>query len=195
MKKLILASQSPARRKLLQRLGIAFDVHPPPIDEDPYKQSIHDPIKLAQTLARVKAQSVFQHHPHAIVIGSDQVAHLQGLILGKPLTKERAKKILLSLRGQTHELINGVCLCSQEGIREWTQVDRLTMKNLKDEEIERYIEKDHPLSCAASYQLESLGIALFDQISSQDHTSIIGLPLLTLCKELQTLGINPLSHP
>lgn len=195
MKKLILASKSPARKKLLQRIGIPFHTYPSSVHEEPFKKSILDPVELAKTLAKAKAQNVFQHHPQSIVIGSDQVVRFQGKILGKPRNKELAQQFLSSLQGQTHELINGVCLYSPEGIKEWIQVDLLTMKSLTEKEIMNYIEKDNPLFCAGSYRLESLGIALFEKISSQDHTSITGLPLLKLCKELKKLGLDPLSSP
>ena len=194
MKKLILASSAPSRRALLERLSIPFEAISPHVDEKAWERNITDPVQLTQTLAIQKAKSVFAHYQkrnsqqNITVIGADQLAHLQGQILGKPLSKEKAVEQLSSLRGKTHELITSVSICGRQQATQWTHIDYLTMRPLGKEQIEYYLQQDAPFQCAGSYRLEKSGIALFDRISTSDYTAIIGLPLIELSKRLTSFG-------
>jgi septum formation protein len=190
--KLILASQSPYRRELLSRLGVPFEQADSGIDEDQWKKNISNPEELVKTLAYQKAKAIYQNHSEAIVIASDQVAELEGKILGKPHTIPKAVEQLQSMAGKTHRLLTAVCLIHPQGTVEWTDITSLTMRALDLHSIENYVEKDRPLDCAGSYKIESLGIALFDQIDTRDFTAITGLPLQRLSHELISLGLEVL---
>lgn len=186
MPTLILASTSPYRRALLERLGLPFTVVKPDCDEDAAKQRILDPLALAEHLAEAKARSVSRYHPQAVVIGSDQVATMAGTILGKPGEAVRAAQQLTQLAGRTHELITALAVTQGDHLQRHTDRTRLTMRPLSEAEIARYLAHDRPFDCAGAYKLECQGIALFDQITSADHTAITGLPLLALSRILRT---------
>ncbi len=188
MSELVLASTSPYRRELLQRLRIPFTCRAPGIDEASVKATIADPETLARELARRKALAVAALQPAAFVIGSDQVATIDGAILDKPGTAAQASAQLQRLRGREHRLLTAVAIAHPGGVVEFIEVTRLCMRSLEDAEIERYIAQDQPLDCAGSYKIESLGIALFAGISAEDQTAIVGLPLLRLAAELRQLG-------
>ena len=180
---IILASQSPARKKLLQSLGVPFKVIHPKVDEAPYQSQIKDTRVLCQTLARLKAQSIQQKQ--AFVIGCDQMAHLNGQSFGKPKTKEKAIQTLKLLQGKTHELISALCIQKPDGsLFENVIVSHMTMRSLTQKQIENYLDKDRPYQCAGSYTIEGLGISLFEKIQSPDFNAIIGLPLISLCSQL-----------
>lgn len=188
---LILASTSPYRRELLARLRVSFECEAPGVDEGLVQRAGGTPIEIAEKLALLKAKAVAARHPGAIVIGGDQVAALGGTILGKPGSAERASEQLLLLQGQTHELVTAIVVIDQAGlVRTYTEVARLTMRPLGREEINRYVAADNPIDCAGSYKLESLGIALFDQIAAVDHTAIVGLPLLATARLLRECGLQ-----
>jgi len=188
MSELVLASTSPYRRELLQRLRIPFACRAPGIDETAVKATLADPETLARELARRKALAVAALHPAAFVIGSDQVATIDGAILDKPGTAALAVAQLQRLRGREHRLLTAVAVAHPGGLVEFLDVTRLCMRSLDDAEIERYVAQDQPLDCAGSYKIESLGIALFAGISAEDHSAIVGLPLLRLAAELRQLG-------
>ena len=191
MRRLILASSSRYRRALLERLPIPFEAISPNVDE----RAFHLPPRaLAQRLSRLKAEAVAGAHPGAVVIGSDQVACLDGEELFKPGTAERARAQLRRLSGRTHELITGMCvLDSATGVAyEHLDVHRLTLRALSDAEIADYVERDSPLDCAGSYKIEGLGVALMEAIEGQDFTAITGLPLVALVGLLNQLGIRVL---
>jgi septum formation protein len=185
---LILASTSKYRSALLAQLGWSFEAISPDVDEDQVKQDESNPSELAQILAKMKAEAVFLKRPESCVIGSDQVCVLGNEILGKPLTKQRAIDQLVKMQGRSHELITAVCLISPEKQIQFINKTILHMRHLTTEEIINYIESDLPLDCAGSYKLESQGIKLFEKIEMDDHTSIIGLPLIQLSKHLLELG-------
>ena len=189
---IILASTSPYRRALLDRLGLPFRTIAPTVDEAPYKARGMDPRLLAEMLALDKAGSVAHGHPDAIVIGSDQVAEVNGRILDKPGTAEVAVAQLRSLSGRQHRLITSIAVvCSTRNIvTPHTDVTTLWMRSLDDDAIRRYVEADRPLDCAGSYKLEARGIALFERIDSADHTAIVGLPLIALTTILRSLGVE-----
>lgn len=190
MPEVVLASTSPYRRQLLERLRLPFTCVAPHIDESKVKASIADPERLATELARQKALAVGKLHPGALVIGSDQVATLDGAVLDKPGTAARAAEQLHRLAGREHRLVTAVAIAHAGGVVEFVDVTRLCMRVLSAAEIERYVAQDQPFDCAGSYRIEGLGIALFAGISCEDQTAIIGLPLLRLCAELRQLGLT-----
>jgi septum formation protein len=190
MKKLILASTSKYRKQLLERLGVPFECIAPNVDEDRYKNQIPDPRELAITLGRLKAQAVSQKFPDAIVIGSDQLAHKDGTILSKPGNMDNAINQLRFLNGSTHELITAVTVIADKQELNIVNTTKLSMKPLTDEQIKKYLSQDKPFDCAGTYKLELKGISLFDRIESEDHTAIIGLPLIETGKVLNQLGMT-----
>ncbi|MFN3241814.1 MAG: Maf family protein [Planctomycetota bacterium] len=189
MSGLILGSGSRYRRLLMERLQVPFDVEVPDVDEAPAKASGAQPQAIVQELARTKARAVFDRHPKSVVIGCDQAAVLEGDLLSKPHTEANAIAQLQSLRGREHRLITAVAIAHHDGLVEFTDITRLTMRALSDAEIERYVQREQPLDCAGSYKIEGLGVTLFDRIDTRDHTAIIGLPLMQLCAELRKLGV------
>jgi septum formation protein len=185
---LILASTSKYRGALLSQLGWPFESMAPGIDEDQLKNNLLLPIQIAERLAKLKAEAIFIKRQDACVIGSDQVCTLNGEILSKPLTKEKAISQLLKMQNKQHELITAVSILCPQGERHFVNKTLLSMRPLNLKEIEHYIDQDMPLDCAGSYKLESHGIKLFHKIEMDDHTSIIGLPLIQLNNCLMQLG-------
>ena len=162
----------------------------PICDESLSKAGEPDPIRLAERLAHAKAASLIDASPGATIIGGDQVVSLEGQVLGKPLTAERAIEQLLSLAGQTHELITALAVIKGDRVFRHTDVTRMHMRRLSRAEIERYVANERPLDCAGSYKIESQGIALFERIESEDQTAITGLPLIALVSILTELGLE-----
>ena len=187
--RLVLASTSPYRRQLLERLRVPFTCQAPGVNEAAVKQSLRVPGAIVRELARRKALAVAAHHPDAIVIGSDQCATIDGMILDKPGSAPAAIAQLQRLQGREHELLTAVALACRGEIHEFVDTTRLTMRPVTTAEIERYIAAEQPFDCAGSYKIEGLGIALFERIDGDDQTAIMGLPLLRLCAELRTLGL------
>lgn len=190
VKSIVLGSTSPYRKALLERLGVSFEVAKPLADEENAKALLKKqgvtPLQLAQGLARIKAESLRQKD--AVIIGGDQLVHLNGQILGKPHTEEKAISQLSQMSGQTHEIITAVCLTLSERNIEFFNIARMKMKKLNLSEIKAYVQRDQPLDCAGSYKIEKNGRSLFEQIQCDDFTSIEGLPLIQLAEVLQTLG-------
>ncbi len=147
-------------------------------------------MEIARSLARAKAERVFEAYPDALVVGSDQGATLDGQRLDKPGSADRAIDQLRRLRGRQHQLLTAVAIRHPGGLAEFVDVTRLCMRDLDDGEIDRYVAADQPLDCAGSYKIESLGISLFAAIDSEDQTAIQGLPLLRLSAELRQLGLR-----
>lgn len=189
---LILASTSPYRRSLVERLGLPFRCVDPRIDEDALKAEMAGatPRELAASLARAKAEAVAASEPHAAVIGGDQLICFDGAILGKPGTEERAIQQLRAMSGRSHELITAIHVLHEGHSNAHQDVARLTIRPLTLLEIGRYVATDWPLDCAGSYKLESLGITLFESIESEDQTAIIGVPLMALTTILRNLGFD-----
>jgi len=185
---LILASSSPYRKALLERLGIAFRVATPEFDERAFPAEGLSPRALAESLAAGKARSVLSREPRAVVIGCDQLVSLDGRILGKPGTAERAVAQLLEMSGRVHELITAMIVVGPDGQFAHTDISKLTMRVLDRPRIERYVASDAPLDCAGSYKLEERGVVLFDRIETEDATAITGLPLLALVRILERFG-------
>jgi len=189
MPEVVLASTSPYRRLLLERLRLPFTCVAPQVDEAAVKATIQEPMQLATELARRKALAVAKDHPDALVIGSDQVATLDGTVLDKPGSAARAAAQLQRLQGREHQLITAVAIAHGGEVAAFVDVARLCMRMLSAAEIERYVAQDQPFDCAGSYRIEGLGIGLFCAISCEDQTAIVGLPLLRLCAELRQLGL------
>ena len=191
---LILASTSPYRRELLQRLHIPFEVAAPDVDETPLPDEA--PSALAARLALAKAQAVAQKFPHAVVIGSDQVADLNGLALGKPGSHERAVAQLRQMRGQTVVFQTAVAVvCRDSGFAQAGMAAvQVKFRDLPDDEIEYYLRAEQPYDCAGSAKSEGLGIALLESIDSDDPTALVGLPLIRTCKMIQAAGIVLLAN-
>jgi septum formation protein len=185
---LILASTSKYRGELLSQLGLPFTAEAPGVNEDAFKTAGVSPLELSRELAFRKAKAVFQRNPQALVIGTDQVCTLDGEILSKPGTVENAVAQLLKMQGRHHELVTAVCLLLPQKKYSFENRTRLYMRSLTEATIRDYVQKDSPLDCAGSYKLESKGIKLFEKIEMDDHTSIIGLPLIQLNNHLLELG-------
>lgn len=185
---LILASTSKYRGALLAQLGRPFEAIAPGVDEDQLKAQGLSPTLLATELAKLKAEAVFKKRPDACVIGSDQVCMLNGELLGKPGTKIKAIEQLQKMQGQHHELITAVTILSPLGEIHFHNRTLLFMRPLNLKEITHYVDHDLPLDCAGSYKLETTGIKLFEKIEMDDHTSIIGLPLIQLNNHLLQIG-------
>ena len=183
---LILASTSPYRRELLQRLRLPFDCARPEVDESPLRGE--SPAQLVRRLARAKADAVAGRHPDAWVIGSDQAADLDGRILGKPGGREAAIAQLAAMGGRTVHFHTAVSL--RRGAHELLAIDltRVRFRALAAAEIERYVDAEQPFDCAGSFKCEGLGIALFEAIESQDPTALVGLPLIALAGLLREAG-------
>jgi len=189
-KGLILASTSRYRRALLQRLGLPFDCVAPDADET--RLPGEPAAQMAARLARLKAEAVAREHPHAIVIGSDQVALRGTDVLGKPGSIDRCREQLQKSSGQEVVFLTAVHVIDGTGGRAESHVDRTVVKfrELSDAEIDRYIERDNPLDCAGGFKAESLGIALFERIDSSDPTGLTGLPLSWLCGALRRARVQ-----
>ena len=186
---LVLGSTSRYRAELLTRLRQPFTTASPDVDETP--QAGETPLALAQRLALAKAQAVARLHPDAIVIGSDQVADLNGIPLGKPGTHARAVAQLQRMRGHTvhfHTAVAVVCQTSGFAEQDVATV-HVRFRTLSDAEIERYLLAEQPYDCAGSAKSEGLGISLLEAIDSDDPTALIGLPLIRTCRLLRAAGL------
>jgi len=188
MPELILASTSPYRRSLLERLGIAFTALPPGTAEDALPGEL--PPDRALRLSIAKAQAIASRRPDAVVIGSDQVAALGSKILEKPGDAARCRAQLSTASGSSARFHTGCAVIgAQAGIR-LVHIDTTTVffRSLTAAEIERYVERDRPLDCAGGFRAEGLGISLFESIESHDPTALIGLPLIWLASALRRAG-------
>jgi septum formation protein len=190
MRTLVLASSSRYRRDALANLGIGFSTDAPEVDEAPRPGEA--PEALAMRLALAKAQAVADRHPGALVIGSDQVAHLEGRLLGKPGTPARAAEQLRAASGRCVEFLTAVCLVGAPGRAPATHLDRTSVhfRTLTDPEITRYLSADEPWDCAGAFRCERLGIALFDRVNSDDPTALVGIPLIAVARMLRESGLD-----
>ncbi len=183
---LILASTSRYRRELLTRLRVPFEVHSPDTDETPWAQE--SPSALAERLALAKAKAVALQHSQAWVIGSDQVADLNGQPLGKPGEHATAVTQLRAMRGHWVVFQTAVAVVAP-GFAQTVRVPvRVKVRDLDDQEIERYLRLEQPYDCAGSAKSEGLGISLLDAIESDDPTALVGLPLIATCRLLRASG-------
>jgi septum formation protein len=188
--KLILASSSPYRRELLERLKIPFEVIAPEVDETP--RSGEMPEKLVERLAVEKARKIAGQKPGTLVIGSDQVAVYNGHIVGKPHSHDMAVEQLQSASGRTVTLYTGLALVNADTQRVQCEVIpyRVTFRALTDAQIESYLRKEQPYSCAGSVKSEGLGIALLEKFEGDDPNTLIGLPLIRLVRMLENEGLK-----
>ncbi|EHR72913.1 MAF protein [Burkholderiales bacterium JOSHI_001] len=191
---LILGSTSRYRRELLQRLRVPFDVAAPQVDETP--QPGEPPAALALRLALAKAQAVAAQHPLAIVIGSDQVADLDGQAIGKPGTHERAVAQLQAMRGRSVVFQTAVAVVRPASAFARTLLAPVTVRfrALSDHAIEHYLRLEQPYDCAGSAKCETLGIALLESIESDDPTALVGLPLIRTAALLREAGLDVLER-
>ncbi len=190
--RMILASTSRYRRELLERLRLPFEILSPEVDETP--RVGERPAALAQRLALAKAHAVSARYPDAVVIGSDQVADLDGEPIGKPGTHERAVAQLEAMRGRSVVFQTAVAVVRGADSHVGSALVPVTVRfrQLSDDEIEHYLRSEQPYDCAGSAKAETLGIALLEAIESDDPTALIGLPLIRTCALLRAAGIDPL---
>lgn len=193
MPQLILASTSPWRRALLEKLAIPFECAAPEVDETPLPGEA--PRHLVLRLAQKKAQSLAHRYPSHLIIGSDQICVLDGEITGKPLTEENARLQLLKARGNIVTFYTGLALYNSATGHLQTEVEPFDVhfRHLSETEIEDYVRKERPLHCAGSFKSEGLGIALFERLEGRDPNTLIGLPLIALCQMLRREEMNPLN--
>jgi septum formation protein len=193
----VLASETESRRKLLTAAGLAFRIVPPEVDEAAIHEALRnnnaetDPGDVAELLARAKAEEVSGRFPGALVIGADQVLSLDGKVLDKPKDRDAVRDSLFALRGKTHQLHSAVAL-AEAGQVIWTHIEtaHLTMRQFSPEFLGRYLAAAGPQVCRSvgAYQLDGLGIQLFDRVEG-DYFAILGLPLLLLFSRLRENGI------
>jgi MAF protein len=189
---LILASTSPFRRALLERLGLPFNMVAPRVEET--RRPGEPPQVMVLRLAEAKAQAVARLHPEALVIGSDQVACIDDQVLGKPGDRGRAIAQLERASGRTVVFQTGLCLLNAQTGRTQTLVEpfHVHFRPLTRAQIETYLDRETPYDCAGSFKSEGLGIALFRRLEGEDPSALIGLPLIRLVTLLESEGLYPL---
>jgi len=185
---IILASSSPYRRALLERLALSFTCESPDLDEA--RGPGESPEAMVQRLSEAKAARIVERRPEALVIGSDQTAALGQDILGKPGDHPRAAAQLKMCSGRDVVFYTGLCLLGPgfRGIH--LDRTRVQFRDLGPEEIERYLHREQPYQSAGSFKVEGLGISLFRSVHSEDPTALVGLPLIALCRLLRDAGID-----
>lgn len=189
--RLILASSSPYRKAMLARLGLGFQTVSPNIDETPLPGET--PGNIALRLSVAKARAVAEHHPDAIVVGSDQVATLDGTLLGKPGSFDAARQQLQRLSGNCATFHSGLCVLKGSFLQSDNILTHCRFRQLTPTEIDNYLQRDEPFDTAGSAKAESLGIALLESLRADDPTAIVGLPLIALTSMLRAAGLNPLA--
>ena len=194
MRKLVLGSTSPFRKEILQKLNLPFDCAKPNIDETP--QENESPIELVERLAIEKAKAVATEFPNALIIGSDQVALHNDLILGKPHTHENAIAQLSSFSGNKVAFYTGLCVYDSANNKSISIVEPFYVhfKKLTPDAINNYLLAEKPYKCAGSFKSEGLGICLFEKLEGDDPNTLIGLPLIKLTAMLNELGLNVLEN-
>ncbi len=189
---LILASGSPYRRELLQRLGLQFECVAPDVDES--ARTCEAVPTMVSRLARDKARAIAARMPGALVIGSDQAADLEGRILGKPGSTDAACEQLAASSGSAVAFHTAVCIIDarESVLHEYTGINltRVLFRTLDAGEIQRYVARENPVGCAGGFRCEGLGIALFERIESTDPTALIGLPLILVARLLRDAGVE-----
>lgn len=191
-RKLILASGSPYRRALLEKLGLPFDVVSPDVDETPLPGE--KPQAMVERLALLKAQTVARTHPGTLVIGSDQAAVLDDKIIGKPNTHENAVAQLRASSGRRMVLYTALVLLDADSGRAQSEVVPFSVvfRKLTEEQIENYLRRERPYNCAGSVKSEGLGIVLLDKLEGDDPNTLIGLPLIRLTRMLEREDVRVL---
>lgn len=193
--RLILASTSRYRAELLARLGLPFETCAPGVDETPLAGE--SPADQSLRLALAKARAVASEAGNGLVIGSDQVAHCAGRILGKPGLHEVAVEQLRFMRGRVTHFDTALALIDAASGRAQSHIVRIDveLRNVTDAEIEAYLQREKPYDCAGSAKSEGLGIALMERISGDDPTALVGLPLIALGRMLRNEGVAILGAP
>ncbi len=192
---LVLASTSPYRKAILEKINLSFITVSPDTDETMLNNE--EPDSLVARLAREKASSIKSNYPQHLIIGSDQVATLEDrTILTKPLTHEKATQQLQRCSGKTVRFHTGLSLLNSATNNQQTVIERFDVlfRTLSDSEIENYLITEKPYHCAGSFKVEGLGICLFERLIGDDFNSLIGLPLIRLLQLLRNEGVNPLEH-
>lgn len=186
---LILASSSPFRRELLERLQLPFTVAAPDVDESAWQDEL--PEQTSLRLAQVKALKIAESNPNSLIIGCDQVATLDGLQIGKPGTHENAVKQLTMMRGRSVVFHSALCLYNAKTKTMQAEVVPYTVqfRDLTELQIENYLRKEQPYNCAGSAKSEGLGIAIIASMQGNDPNALIGLPLISLVAMLENEGI------
>ncbi len=191
--RIILASTSPYRKKLLQQLNLAFSVEAPAVDEAVLKKTAQVSLPdLPLYLAQKKAESVASLFPSDIIIGSDQMGLFDHKSLDKPGTRDKAILQLQTLQGHTHQLLTALCVIHRGKLLQHVDITELTMRSLTDSQIKNYVDLENPVDCAGSYKFEGLGIALFAKVQTKDPSAIVGLPLMALTQILESLQVQVL---
>jgi len=186
--KIVLASSSPFRKALLEKLHLQFETDSPDIDETPVaNESIESMVKR---LSEDKARALIDNHPDSLIIGSDQSAALDGQVLHKPGTYDVAFQQLKAASGQSITFYTGLCLLNSRTGEAETICEPFIVKfrELTDNEIENYLKREEPYNCAGSFKSEALGISLFESMQGTDPNTLIGLPLIQLCRMLKKNG-------
>lgn len=189
---IILASSSPYRRQLLEKLGVAYEWESPNIDEQP--QPDESPTDLVVRLAKQKALALAVRYPNHLIIGSDQVALLDDRILGKPGNLLKAREQLSAASGRKLTFLTGLCLLNSASMTSQTCCEpyEVTFRNLTAAHIDFYLEHEQPFDCAGSFKVEGLGISLFKALHGNDPNTLIGLPLIVLIDMLNNEGVSVL---
>ena len=186
---LVLASTSPFRKALLQRLDLVFETLSPQVDETALQGEPAE--TMVKRLSEAKARAGAKQYPNALIIGSDQVAVCDGDVLGKPGNHENARRQLARLAGHRVSFLTGLCL--YDASTDTTRLDlvpyHVTFRGLTDQQIERYLRAEQPYNCAGSFKSEGLGISLFESMQGDDPNALIGLPLIRLVSWLNEAGI------
>lgn len=189
---IILASSSPYRKELLNKLGIPFTCQKPHVNEDSLTAELLSQNataeQVAEALSRAKAAQVAAEAPSALIIAGDQLLSFEGRIFNKPLTHETATNQLSQLNGKEHLLITAITLLTPKKSWHLNHITRLKMKTLSQQEIQDYLKQDQPYDCAGSYKIESHGLILFERIDCDDFSAIQGIPMIWLSNRLKEAG-------
>lgn len=187
---LILASTSPFRRTLLEKLGLPFTTATPEIDETSREDEV--PAALVERLAIAKAEAVARELDTGLIIGSDQVACVNGRVMGKPGSRERAIAQLLEANGRSVTFYTGLCLFNARNGQFQSLVEPFLVhfRELSEQQLARYVDQEQPFNCAGSFKSEGYGITLFSRLEGDDPNTLIGLPLIRLVQMLSNEGVN-----
>jgi septum formation protein len=188
--RLVLASTSPFRREILQKLAIPFDAAAPDTDETMMDKE--SPEALVSRLAESKARAVAHDWPNALIIGSDQVACVDGEILGKPGNRQNAMQQLTQAAGKAVTFYTGLCLLNSGSQQAQISCElfKVYFRQLNEAQIARYLDHEQPFNCAGSFKSEGMGITLFSKLEGDDPNTLIGLPLIRLVEMLGNEGIE-----
>lgn len=189
MTKLVLGSTSPFRKEILGKLRVPFETGAPDIDESQLDNET--PKQLVSRLAESKARALAEHFPDALIIGSDQVACIDGDILGKPGNRENAIDQLMRASGKTVTFYTGLCLLNTKTNNANVLCDPFNVhfRSLNQQQIENYLDAEEPYNCAGSFKSEGYGITLFSKLEGEDPNTLIGLPLIKLVAMLEKEGL------